>query len=187
MNNKVKIRSKILKIRESIPKEIRQFKDEQIAKHLEGLTIFKNASHILFYYSHNGEVDTLKLIDKYLDAKQLYLPVIKTKFHLQAIPVQRPLQLNKGFEGIPEPVKASPNSVYDDRIEIVIVPGVAVDKKGNRIGIGKGYYDRYFEKNKKVVKISLAYQEQLLDYCPKDPYDERVDIIVTDREIYKCK
>ncbi|MFC1729813.1 5-formyltetrahydrofolate cyclo-ligase [candidate division KSB1 bacterium] len=186
MNEKVKIRSKCLKIRKNLTDEARTVKNKQITKRLESLNIFKKSQHILFYYSHNKEVDTIKLIDKYIDTKQLYLPVIKGKSRFQAIPIKRPLNLRTGFEGVPEPIDTDPSSVYDNQIELVITPGVAFDKKGNRLGMGKAYYDRYFQYGGKHIKIALAYEEQVLDYVPKDAYDESVDIIVTDQDIYYC-
>jgi len=190
MDEKVKIRRKLLKIRTNLPEELRVLKNELIAERLEMFDHFKKAQHVLFYYSHNGEVDTLALIEKYLDVKQLYLPVIRGKSHFQAVPIGRPLRLREGFERVPEPFDIEPSSVYDDRIELVITPGVAFDKKGNRLGMGKGYYDRYFKQEFKKefnpLKIALAYEEQVLDYVPKDHYDVPVDFIVTDQTVYRC-
>lgn len=187
MNDKVKIRGKLLKVRESIPENIRAIKNAQIFKNLSGLDLFQKSEHILVYYSHNGEADTKSIIDKYLDEKQIYLPVVRGKSHFQAIPIKRPLNLKPGALGIPEPFDIDPNSVFDDKIELVITPGVAFDKKGNRIGMGKGYYDKYFEHNNSVIKVALAYEEQVLDSIPKDKYDKPVDVIVTDQNVYICK
>lgn len=186
MNEKVKIRSKLLKIRKDLPEEVRKEKNEQIMRRLESLEIFKESANILFYYSHNGEADTIMLIEKYLDVKQLYLPVIRGKSHFQAIPIKRPLNLKLGFEKVPEPEEPVPSSVFDAQVELVITPGVGFDQKGNRIGMGKGYYDRYFEVNKKALRIGLAYEEQVLDSLPKDPYDKCVHFVVTDQNIYQC-
>lgn len=186
MDEKVKIRSKALKEREGLSQKTRAGKDRKIAEKLESLPAFKNARHILFYYSVRGEADTRKLIDKHLSAKQLYLPVVRGKSHLQAVPIKRPLRLRKGYEGVPEPMDEDPNSVYDDAVELIVVPGVAFDKKGERIGMGKGYYDRYLAEYKSPLKVALAYEEQILDYVPKDIYDEAIDLIVTDQNIYSC-
>ena len=157
---------------------------EKIARNLESLDAFKRANHILFYYAVGGEVDTLKLIEKYMDSRQLYLPVITGLHHFQAVPIGRPLELKKSHEGIPEPVEPSPNSVFDSRIDCVITPGVAFDRKGVRLGTGKGYYDRYFEKYPDSIKIGLAYSGQMLDYIPKDPYDVGMNFVVTDEDIF---
>ena len=187
MHDKVKIRGKFLKIRANLLKEERIIKDQNIIKRLESLDVFKDATNVLFYYSVNGEVDTHELIERHLDSKQLYLPTIQGKSHFQAMSIKRPLEVQEGFYGIPEPLSnALNNNVNESEIEIIITPGVAFDKKGNRIGMGKGYYDRYFQSNKKSIKIALAYEEQILDSLPKDPYDESVDLIVTDQNFYQC-
>ena len=128
----------------------------------------------------------VRMLVNYIEVKQLYLPVIRGKSHFQAIPISRPLNLKVGFEGVPEPIDTAPSSVYDDQVELVITPGVAFDKKGNRLGMGKGYYDRYFQNNSSPVKIALAYEEQVLDCIPKDPYDVSIDLIVTDQNLYQC-
>ena len=186
MDEKVKIRHKLLKIRKNLTGKDRALKDKKIADRLESLDYFRKANHILFYHSYNGEVDTLELIEEYIDSKQLYLPVIRGKSHFQAVPIKRPLNLSSGFEGVPEPIDTVPSSIYDDHIELIIIPGVAFDKKGNRLGMGKGYYDRYLHPNHAPIKIALGYEEQVLEHLPKDIHDESVDIIATDQNIYEC-
>ncbi|MBN2096378.1 5-formyltetrahydrofolate cyclo-ligase [Candidatus Peregrinibacteria bacterium] len=186
MDEKIKIRSKALKKRNGLSAKARAVKDRKVADNLESLDLFKKAHHILFYYSVKGEADTRRLIERHLDSKQLYLPVIRGKSHFQAVPVKAPLNVRSGYENVPEPIDEEPSSVYDDKIELIITPGVAFDRKGNRIGMGKGYYDRYFAQNHFALKIALAYEEQVLDYVPKDLYDVTVDLIVTDQNIYRC-
>ena len=177
------IRQKLLKVRKNIPKELRVSKNKKIIERLDKLNVFRNAQHILFYYSFNNEVDTINLISKYLDEKKLYLPLITSATKFKAVPIQNLLDLKTGSSGALEPIDTG--DVYEDKIELVITPGVSFDVSGNRIGMGKGYYDRYFEHNSSSVKIALAYEEQILDSIPKDPYDVPVDIIVTDQKIYQ--
>ncbi len=187
MKDKVKIREKLLKWRRNLPESEREEKDRRIRHRLENLDIFKSAQHILFYYSVNGEADTHKLIENHLENKQLYLPVITDSSKFQAIPLSSPLNLKRGFEKVPEPIGIEPSSTYDQSVEIIVVPGVAFDLKGDRLGMGKGYYDRYLQRQKGKLKIGLAYAEQILDSIPKDNYDEPVDIIITDRAVYDCR
>ena len=112
MDEKVKIRSKYLKVRNNLSSDVRALKNEVIIERLEDLNEFKKAHHILLYYSVNNEVDTLELIERYVDSKQLYLPIIRGKSHFQAVPIKRPLNLKKGYEGIPEPYDIEPSSVF---------------------------------------------------------------------------
>ena len=186
MDSKDKIRVKALKFRDSLLPEERARRDARIAANLESLEDFRNARHILFYWSVNGEPDTHALVEKNLEEKELYLPVTRGKSHLQAVPVQKPLRLKGGHEGVPEPVGQDPNSFFDQQVELVVVPGVAFDRKGNRLGMGKGYYDRYLASVPHTVRVALAYEEQVLDHVPKEPYDVPMDWIVTDREIIQC-
>jgi len=184
MQNKQEIRKQILEIRNQIPEEERIQRSKQIADLLEALSEFKSAQHILFYYTNGSEVDTTPLIDKYLSSKQLYLPVIKNEEDFHAVAIQHPLHLENGTFGIPEPIGDPPDD--ESMLGLIIVPGVAFDKTGNRIGTGKGYYDRFLPRCPNAIKIGLAFDEQILDQVPKDPYDVAVDFIVTDNEVYKC-
>jgi 5-formyltetrahydrofolate cyclo-ligase len=186
MDSKSKIRSKALKFRKSLSQSGRALRDARIAANLESLDCFQKARHILFFWSVEGETDTHALIDKMIEEKQLYLPVTRGKSHMQAIPIQRPLRLKMGHEGIPEPMEQEPNSLFDHQIELVVVPGVAFDPRGNRLGMGKGYYDRYLASVPQVIRVALAYEEQVLDHLPKDAYDVPMDWIITDRRIIQC-
>ena len=186
MDSKGKIRAKALRFRDSLSPDDRARRDARIAANLESLEGFQNARHILFYWSVSGEPDTRVLVEKNLEEKELYLPVTRGKSHLQSVPVQKPLRLKRGHEGVPEPVGQDPNSFFDGRVELVVVPGVAFDRKGNRLGMGKGYYDRYLVSVPNAVRVALAYEEQVLDHVPKEPYDVPMDWIVTDREIIQC-
>lgn len=180
--DKIKLRKKALKTRMEISPEIRHAKNTKIIKSLKELTDYKNATHILLYYSVDYEVNTLGLISDEYKYKNIYLPVIHDTVHLQAVPIGNPDKLKKGKYGIPEPTD-EPNVVYDKQIEIVIIPGVAFDKNGNRLGMGKGFYDRYFQRFPHTKKIGLAYSEQILDCIPKDIYDVPIDMIITENEI----
>jgi 5-formyltetrahydrofolate cyclo-ligase len=186
MDSKDKIRAKALKFRDSLSAGDRAHWDSRIAANLESLGDFQNALHVLFYWSVNGEPDTHALIEKFIGEKELYLPVARGKSHMQAIPVRKPMRLKVGHEGIPEPVDQDPNSLFDHRLELIVVPGVAFDPKGNRLGMGKGYFDRYLASVPNAVRVALAYEGQVLDHIPKDPYDVPVDFIVTDQKIYRC-
>lgn len=186
MDSKNKIRTKALKFRETLLPYDRVRLDTRIATNLETLEDFRNARHILFYWSVKGEPDTHAMIEKYIDEKQLYLPMTRAKSHMQAIPIHNPLRLETGFNGIPEPMDQEPSSLFDRQVELVVVPGVAFDPKGNRLGRGKGYFDRYLVSFPHTVRVALAYEGQMLDHVPKDPYDVPVDFVVTDQKIYRC-
>lgn len=177
---KSEIRKLALSKRNSFTSKERSEKSERIAEHLESLNIFKNAKNILFYYSYQAEVDTLGLMKKWMENKNILLPRLNSDNTFVALPFTSfdNLEVNK-FD-IPEPP-----FIFEPQtnLDLIIVPGVAFDRKGNRIGMGKGYYDRFLTDYKNVPKIALAYSEQVLDQVPKDPYDEPVNIILTEDEI----
>ena len=182
MQTKAIIRKKYLQIRKNLTSDERCKKSQIITEKLEKLEVFQKAQHVLFYYTHDTEVDTVPLIQKYLQKKQLYLPVTSKDKIIHPIPINYPPKLTKGLYGIQEPVieKNKLKNGYNDLIDLIIVPGIAFDNQGNRIGYGKGYYDRFLHQYHTTPKVALAFKEQMLDCIPKDPYDEAVDFIITE-------
>src|SRR3989338_3616519 len=89
--------------------------------------------------------------------------------------------------GILEPKESYQREFNPDKLDIVIVPGIAFDKNGHRIGYGYGYYDRFLKTiRKETLKIGLAYDFQLIEKIPEERHDVPVDIILTEKEIAIC-
>ena len=179
---KSKLRKKILKIREKNNKKNIQINFSQILKILKNEKITKKI--IGGYYPVNFEVDDMELLKKFEKNKfNISLPVIKKNFEMDFYQwsFSDPLKINK--YGIPEPV--TKNIVYPD---VLLVPLVAFDKNLNRLGYGGGYYDRLiakFLKKKKIMKIGLAFTVQKIDKVPINAYDQKLDYIVTNKNIVK--
>lgn len=184
MAEKKDLRTNSLQIRKALSAEDREEKSRKIGKKLEGLDMFKNADHVLFYYTHGSEVDTVPLINKWTNKKQIYLPKLKSENEFVALPFHNFDALQKGIYDIPEPIEHKEKGGYEKKLDLVIVPGAAFDRKCNRLGMGKGFYDRYLSQLANVPKIALAFEEQILDEVPKDSYDVPIDIIITDQNIY---
>lgn len=182
--DKQQIRQELLKKRASFSPEIRREKSQKILESLKGLEVFRASKKILAYFTHKDEVDTLPMIAEILKEKEVYLPKIAEENQFHALPIKNLEELVISKEGIPEP-KGDASESYDKEIQLVLVPGLGFDLKGTRLGTGKGYYDRYFEKYAHTVKIGLAYQEQVLDSLPKDSYDVPVNWLITDQNIYQ--
>ena len=179
---KSKLRRKILKIREKINKKNIQIDFNLILKILKKEKITKNL--IGGYYPVNFEIDDLELLKKLEKKKfEISLPVIKKNFQMDFYKwsFSNPLKINK--YGIPEPeIK---NIVYPD---ILLIPLVAFDKNLNRLGYGGGYYDRLIEKlskKKNIIKIGLAFSIQEIDKVPINVNDQKLDYIVTNKNIIK--
>jgi 5-formyltetrahydrofolate cyclo-ligase len=186
MPEKRDIRTNSLQIRNSLSAETREQKSLEISKKLEGLDVFQNADNILFYYTHGSEVDTVPLINKWLGKKKIYLPKLKSENEFIALPFHNFDALKKGIYGIPEPFEhKDEKSGHEKKLDLIIVPGAAFDRSCNRLGMGKGFYDRYLNGLKGIPKAALAFEEQILDEVPKEKYDEPVDFIITDQNIYR--
>ena len=179
---KSKLRKKILKLREKNNKRDVQINFNQLIKILKKEKI--NKKIVGGYYPVNFEIDDLTLLKK-LEKKKfiISLPVIKKNFQMDFYKwsFSDLLKINK--YGIPEPVVK--NIVCPD---ILLVPLVAFDKNLNRLGYGGGYYDRLIKKlskKKNVLKIGLAFSIQKINKVPINAYDQKLDYIVTNKNIIK--
>ncbi|MBN2307143.1 5-formyltetrahydrofolate cyclo-ligase [Candidatus Peregrinibacteria bacterium] len=181
--DKDEIRSSALKKRKALSSEKQEEKSEKIISRLEALDVFKQAEVVLIYYSHHGEVRTQELMARWIGRKQFLLPRLTEGDTFLVQPVSSLETLEENRFGIPEPAVSE---VEAPRPDLIVVPGVAFDRDGNRIGMGSGYYDRFLEDKKDVPKVALAYSEQVLDEVPKEPYDEPVDYIITEDEVIRC-
>ncbi|MBU0706013.1 5-formyltetrahydrofolate cyclo-ligase [Patescibacteria group bacterium] len=182
--NKTEIRIKFLKKRNALTLEERESKSGKIISSLEKSEVFRSADRILCYYSVGTEVETTGFIEKWIRQKEILLPSLSDDSSFIALPVTSVDELRPNRFDIPEPPQSG---LVNPKPDLIIVPGVAFDRKGNRIGMGKGYYDRYLADKKKVLKVALAFSEQILDSVPKEPYDEAVDWIITEDELIRCK
>ena len=119
------------------------------------------------------------LVEKVLKDKKIYLPRIGPKRSLTLCRVRSlSRDLKKGVYNIREP-RASCEKRPASQMDIIIIPGVAFDKKGGRLGRGGGYYDRLLRKAKKVVKIGLCFREQIVKKVPMKAHDVRMDRVIT--------
>ncbi len=181
MRSKNYIRTIFLEKRKKLHKKEVLERSREIWEKLKELNEFRKAKTILFYYSIKNEVRTDFMIKEVLGSKKVALPSIKDDF-IVPIEVKDLKLMKKGKFGIPEPI-GDEISLKD--IDLVIVPGIAFDLEGYRIGYGKGYYDNFL---RKIVckKIGLAYDFQIVKKLPRNSYDVPVDIIITETRIIKC-
>lgn len=147
---------------------------------LEQLEEFRKASHIALYHALPGEVETVRFIEKWEKEKQLYLPFVDGD-NLKLLPFTGKSSLSVGSYGILEPCGAG-SDCCKEQIDLLIVPGIAFDRERNRMGRGKGYYDRLLS-DRTVLKIGLCFHFQLLETIPTESFDIPMDRIVTDQEI----
>ena len=179
---KSNLRKKILKIRQITNKKNIKINFDKILNLLKKEKVTKK--NIGGYYPVNFEVDILDILKKF-DKKnfKISLPVIKKNYDMNFYKwsFNEPLKINK--YGIPEP--DSGILIYPD---VLLVPLVAFDRKLNRLGYGGGFYDRLIKKlskKKKILKIGIALSTQKINKVPINKYDQKLDYIVTNKDIIK--
>jgi 5-formyltetrahydrofolate cyclo-ligase len=131
---------------------------------------------LLIYISINSEVDTIKIINYFLNTKNIAVPKIIDN-NMYFCYVTNLNELTSGKYNIPEPTNE--NIVTDFDNAICIVPGICYDKENYRVGYGKGYYDRFLSKNK-IKTIGLCYKECMIEKIDNDKYDYKIDEVITE-------
>lgn len=185
--DKKTIRGEILELRHNIKGEERKVWDKLILNSLINSEIYKKAKSIFIYVSYNDEVDTIEIIKHSLKSnKDIYVP--KTYMQektMKAVKIHSLDELSVDNYGILEPKFVDKNNigVYFD---LIIMPGVAFDKMGNRIGYGGGYYDKYISSiDCKSLKVALAYNIQVIDKIESEVHDIKVDYIITNENLIR--
>lgn len=140
------------------------------------------ADKILMYHSLPDELSTIDFIDKWHTRKHFFLPRVNG-VNLDVLPYDR-TRLQYGAFHIEEPTGDDIENI--DNIELIIVPGIAYDNRGNRVGRGKGYYDRLLSRTK-ATKIGIGYDFQLVEEIDSEPHDITMDIVITDSRIINIK
>ncbi len=170
------LRKKYLNIRKNIDQEDKKKYDKDIFNKLTKLKEFKNAEKILVYVSLKDEVDTIRIIDYCLKiGKKVSVPKCKGNT-IEFYNINSINELKSGSFGIKEPEEK--NKTVDFNSSICIVPGIAFDRNNNRLGYGKGFYDRFLEKYR-FLKIGLAYKECLCEDIDVNKYDIKMDLIIS--------
>ncbi len=151
---------------------------------LIGTDKYENAASIMLYYPLGNEVDTSHIAKAAMaDGKRVIYPKTDGESGIiTPITVTEDTLFERGAFKIYEPS----GEEYGGEIDLVIVPGVAFDRAGRRIGFGKGCYDKFLE-NSSAIKVGLCYGIQLSDEIPSDERDVKMDMIVTESEILNTK
>ena len=174
---KQELRKRILEKRNSLAKEEIKEKSKIIKEKLFSLEEYKKAKKILFYISFGSEVDTHDMIKESLKIKKTVVP--KCRNHeLELSRIHSFDELEEGYCKILEPVKIK--KIDEKIVDLIIVPGIVFDRKGDRIGYGKGYYDRLLTRFPHVKKIGLAFSLQIVDSIPTEEHDIKVDRVITE-------
>jgi 5-formyltetrahydrofolate cyclo-ligase len=158
---------------------------ERIGKRLRQMACYRQAKTVLCYVAVDGEVDTRPLLDRMVaDGKRLAVPVVLLRSgRMIAARLFHPAHelVDKDRFGIPCPRDAWRKRVSLKEIDLAIVPGIAFDRSGGRLGRGKGHFDRFLERlPPKTVRVGLAFRFQMVRKIPKERHDQPVHWVVTD-------
>lgn len=180
MPDKTSLRAHVRMQKKLLPAHVRQEEERAVWRAVEALPVFAEARRILLYHSLPDELSTRMLFERWHSmGKSLYLPVVAGD-DLVVRPYA-PDAMRQGAYGIYEP---QGDDVDVSGIELVVVPGVAFDAAGNRLGRGKGYYDRLLSRTR-AVKVGVCYRCQLLSRIPAFSHDCRMDYVVTPQGVYR--
>jgi 5-formyltetrahydrofolate cyclo-ligase len=184
-HTKTKIREAAKSAREGISGEDRKKWSACIEEHLQPLLAPYDT--ILVYASKPPEVDTGHLIDRLLEeGKHVIVPIIERESGgLRLSYLHNPSCLVRSTFQVPEPIgneiPASPEAV-----QVAVIPLIAFDTAGSRLGYGAGYYDRFLKAHRHIVKIGIAFSLQQQPVLPQDADDIKMDVIVTEKKVYRC-
>jgi len=186
-NTKHDIRNDMAKAIDAFSKEEIEEKTSRIEARLFEFANFLESNISLLYVNHDFEVNTRRIIGRCLGYNKIVvLPAFNTEtFQMKLMKVDNlGTELKIGPRGILEPDPAICKVVPIERIDIAIIPGVALDEKGGRIGSGEGFYDRLIPKLPITTrKVSLAFESQIIPQVPMESHDKYVDIIITEKRI----
>ncbi|MCR1899082.1 5-formyltetrahydrofolate cyclo-ligase [Irregularibacter muris] len=188
--NKSDIRKEIhIKINALSPQEIQE-KSERMFEKLYSLPIYKNSTTIMTYVSIRNEVDTHVFIKESIHrGKNIIVPMCKpdTKELILSKLLDLDLDLERGFYGLLEPKANCIRPVEAKNLDMIVVPGLAFTEKGQRLGQGAGYYDRFLSSlSEHVPTIAPTFELQLVDALPTDSHDVPVDYILTENRLISC-
>ena len=176
---KSKLRSEIASAKSKYSPEELIVLSQDVLLTLEITDIFQKANNIFIYNSLKDEVQTTNFIEKWAKHKTFFLPVVEDN-NLVFRKYSPACDFNTSSLGIKEP--CGDNFTDYKKIDLVIVPGVAFDRNKNRLGRGKGYYDRFLPKIT-APKVGICFDFQLKDQIPADINDVKMDYIVSENDL----
>ncbi|HSH51122.1 MAG TPA: 5-formyltetrahydrofolate cyclo-ligase [Bacteroidales bacterium] len=174
---KKETRKYIKQLKKKYTLDEKKAKSKIIFDQIDRLDEFQKADTIMAYWSMNDEVYTHDFVLKWYQTKTIILPSVKGD--------ELELRIFKGLDDLAEGSAfgiKEPRALYKgplDKIDLIIVPGVAFDKQNNRLGRGKAYYDKLLSKTL-AFKIGICFDFQMLESVPADQYDIKMDMVISD-------
>ena len=181
------LRSKIIAARRKLTDNYRQRASNRMMTVFCALPDFKEPRKVLCYASLADEVQIRPLMEKWLSmGVTVALPRITGKGQMEAVSFTDFDSLVEGEYGILTPDLEKGEVIPPEELDLIIVPGIAYDTRGERLGMGGGFYDAYLDRATKAKRIALAFSCQLVAKIPMEAHDVRVHKIITEQGIYNC-
>lgn len=183
-NDKKILRCKFLSERAAQDAAEKQSADRQIADHVLGHDSYRRAGCVFAYVSTPQEIDTRALLRAALSVgKTVCVPLCGAAGEMTARQITSLDELRPGAYGIDEP-DASAQEIPPEQIDLVLVPALACDKQGYRLGYGGGYYDRFLCRTG-AVRMALCAEKRLVESLPYTALDQRCHWIITERQVLR--
>lgn len=159
-------------------------KDDDIYRSLISMPEYKKADKIMFYLSLPDEPDTKKMIDyAFLTGKKVFVPKVINKTDMAVCQITPDEHFVKSGLGINEP--SAPVYVSGEKMDLIVVPGIAFDECGTRLGFGGGYYDRFLARLS-CTTVGLCYEDCLVKRLIREKTDIGVKYVITEKRIVNC-
>jgi 5-formyltetrahydrofolate cyclo-ligase len=172
-------------IRQRIPKSYQQQCAQRVLQRIEGLLCFQEAKHIAFYSAIRGELDVHDIWQLALQYhKMCYFPVILQGSGLSFLPAHNTSSWQNNRFGIAEPRPSFAATRAANELDLVLLPLVAFDRTGTRLGMGGGYYDRTFQDISHPFLLGVAYEFQQQNHLKRQAWDVPLDAIITEHRVY---
>lgn len=189
METKQDIRKRIMCVRENLTEKERETGSEKITEQVVSHPLFVQAEEIWCYVSFGTEVDTKQILSAaWNTGKRIAVPKVTGRRSMEFYYIESLEDLTTGAFGILEPKKGKQQAdcCLEKSELFLLVPGVAFDPVGRRIGYGGGFYDTYLQKAGGCHTFGLAFEAQMTEQIPSEAHDIRMEYIITEKRCWKC-
>lgn len=174
--DKKTLRAEIRAKKRAMTEEQIEEKSRALARLFLNSDAYRMASAIYGYLPYNQEVRTVPMLEQALrDGKRVAVPKVFGE-EMRFIYMEDLSRVEKGYAGIPEPVDDGP--VADDRTALVLMPGLAFDPQGHRVGYGGGFYDKFLAAEPEHATLALCYDFQVYSHLETEEFDKSVDLVI---------
>jgi len=184
--DKDRLRQKMIAIRDQATPSLVYKEGQKLQELILAWPIFQQAQSIGCYVSVANEADTHRLLTyAFSVGKKVSVPVTRTKGQMDFQQIFSLEELKPVRFGLLEPIPEIGRQMNPEHLELMLVPGVAFDRQGNRLGFGSGYYDRFLNKSS-AIRAGVALSFQIQPHIPIEKHDVQMNWLITENEIISC-